>query len=101
MFGGVNVWRIAELKVIGEIKFGEWMDFGHKILSPAKIWLVKVWRITHDSPNSPNFPAAKHSRYTIIATLGYLLPCEPYIKEFCSIIYLISLTTTLMSTYQF
>ena len=30
MFGGVNVWRIAEFKVIGEIKFGEWIDFGHK-----------------------------------------------------------------------
>ena len=30
MFGWVNVWRIAELKVIGEIKFGEWIDFGHK-----------------------------------------------------------------------
>ena len=30
MFGGVNVWRIAELKVIGKIKFGEWIDFGHK-----------------------------------------------------------------------
>ena len=30
MFGGVNVWRIAELKVIGEIKFGEWIDFVHK-----------------------------------------------------------------------
>ena len=43
MFGGFNVWRIAELKVIGEIKFGEWIDFGHKVLLPAKIWLVKVW----------------------------------------------------------
>ena len=30
MFGGINVWRIVELKVIGEIKFGEWIDFGHK-----------------------------------------------------------------------
>jgi len=30
MFGGVNVWRIAELKIIGEIKFGEWVNFGHK-----------------------------------------------------------------------
>ena len=30
MFGGVNVWQIAELKVIGEIKFGEWIHFGHK-----------------------------------------------------------------------
>ena len=66
MFGGVNVWRITELKVIGEIKFGEWIDFGHKVLLPAKIWLVKVWRITDDSPNSPNFPAAKHSRCTIL-----------------------------------
>ena len=23
------VWRIAELKVVGEKKFGEWIDFGH------------------------------------------------------------------------
>ena len=37
MFGGVNVWQIAELNVIGEIKFGEWIDFGHII------WPVKVW----------------------------------------------------------
>ena len=65
MFGGVNVCRITELKVIDEIKFGEWIDFGHKVLLLAKIWLVKVWRITDYSPNSPNFPAAKHSRYTV------------------------------------
>jgi len=30
MFGGVNVWRIAKLKDIGEIKFGELIDFSHK-----------------------------------------------------------------------
>ena len=30
MFGGVNLWQIAELKVTGEIKFGEWIDFDHK-----------------------------------------------------------------------
>ena len=30
MFGRVYVWRIAELKVIGQIKFGQWIDFGHK-----------------------------------------------------------------------
>ena len=30
MFGGVNVWEITELKVIGEIMFSEWVDFGHK-----------------------------------------------------------------------
>ena len=65
MFGGVNVWRITELKVIVEIKFGEGIDFGHKVLLLAKIWLVKVWRIMDNSPNSPNFPAAKRSRYTV------------------------------------
>ena len=26
-----NVWRIAELKEIGEIKFGELIDFIHKM----------------------------------------------------------------------
>ena len=25
-----NVWQIAQLKVIGKKKFGEWIDFGHK-----------------------------------------------------------------------
>ena len=27
--------------------------------------MVLVWRITEDSPNSPNFPPAKLSRYTV------------------------------------
>ena len=26
-FGRVNVWRIAELKVVDKKKFGEWIDF--------------------------------------------------------------------------
>ena len=30
MFGGVNVWWIAEVKEIGEIKFGKLIDFIHK-----------------------------------------------------------------------
>jgi len=30
MFGGVNVWRIAELKEIGKIKFGELIEFSRK-----------------------------------------------------------------------
>ena len=30
MFDGANVWQIAELKVIGEVMFSEWIDFGHK-----------------------------------------------------------------------
>ena len=65
MFGGVNVWRITELKVVGEIKFGEWIDFGHNVLLSAKIWLVKVWRITDGSPNLPNFPCSPGSYYIV------------------------------------
>ena len=65
MFGGVNVWRITELKVVGEIKFGEWIDFGHKVLLSAKIWLVKVWRITDDSPNLSNFPGSPGSYHIV------------------------------------
>jgi len=30
MFCRVNAWQIAKLKVIGEIRFGEWIDFAHK-----------------------------------------------------------------------
>ena len=30
MFGGVNVWQIAEFKEIGEIKFGKLIDFSRK-----------------------------------------------------------------------
>ena len=37
MFDGVNVWRIAKLKEIGKIKFGELIDFGYKM--PNFDWL--------------------------------------------------------------
>ena len=58
MFGGFNVWQITELKLIGEIKFGEWIDFGHKVLLPAKIWLsesrmTRQIRLTFPPPNIP------------------------------------------------
>ena len=41
VFGVVNVWQIAKLKVIDEIMFSEWIDFGHK--DTIYKWLVKVW----------------------------------------------------------
>ena len=88
MFGGVNVWRIAELKAIGKIKFGEWIDFGHKVPLPAKIWLVKVWQIMHDSPNLPNFAAAKHSRYTVLRRNNFFVAqCSLLHKHHNIIIY--------------
>ena len=35
--------------------------------------MVLVWRITDDSPNSPNFPPAKHSHYMVINSTITLL----------------------------
>ena len=66
MFGGVNVWQIAKLKVIDKIMFSEWIDFGHK--DTIYKLLVKVWQIAGESPILTNFPTAKHSCYTVIST---------------------------------
>ena len=30
MLGRLDVWQIAKLKVTGEKKFGEWINFGNK-----------------------------------------------------------------------
>ena len=30
VFGGINVWRVAKLKVVGKLKSGKWIDFVHK-----------------------------------------------------------------------
>ena len=63
MFGGVNVWRIAEFKVIGEIKFGEWIDFSYKdtIYQLKYSWLkFGESRTTRQIPQTflpPNIPA--------------------------------------------
>ena len=64
MFGGINVWQIAELKVIGEIKSGEWIDFGHKdtIYQLKFGWLKfgksrKTHQIHHQTFPLPNIPA--------------------------------------------
>jgi len=29
-FGRIEVWQIAELKKVGQKRFGKWIDFGHK-----------------------------------------------------------------------
>ena len=71
MFGGVNVWQIVELKVIGEIKFGrikfgEWIDFGHK----DTIYQLKFGRLKFGESRTtrqicqtfppPNIPAIRY-----------------------------------------
>ena len=62
MFGGVNVWRIAEAKEIGEIKFGELIDFIHRDaiymlnfgwLKFCEPWTARQIRQTFPPPNIP------------------------------------------------
>ena len=62
MFGGVNVWQIAELKEIGKIKFGELIDFSHEDaicklnfgwLKFGKSWTTRQIRQTFQLPNIP------------------------------------------------
>ena len=66
MFGGINVWQIVELKVIGEIKFGEWIDFGHKdaIYQLKFGWLKfgesRMTRQIRQTFPPPNIPAIRY-----------------------------------------
>ena len=69
MFGGVKVWRIAEAKEIGEIKFGELIDFIHR----DAIYMLNFGWLKFGEPRTarqirqtfppPNIPAI---RYIII-----------------------------------
>ena len=66
MFGWVNVWRIAELKEIGKIKFGESIDFSHKdAIYKLKFGWLKFGesRTTcqvHQTFPPPNIPAIRY-----------------------------------------
>ena len=63
MFGGVNVWKITELKEIGEIKFGE---FSHKdAIYKLNFGLLKfgesqTTRQIHQTFPPPNIPAMQY-----------------------------------------
>ena len=71
MFYCVNVWRIAGLIVVGKQSFANgYVDVGHK---DTNYKLFQVWRSTDDLPNSPNFPAAKHSSYVYGITVFYTM----------------------------
>jgi len=63
MFDGFNVWRIAELKVIGKIKCGEWIEFGHE----NTIYKLKFgWLKFGKSQTTRQICQTKHSCYTVI-----------------------------------
>ena len=60
MFGRVNVWRIAELKEIGKIKFGELIYFSHaNVIYKLNFGRLKFGelRITDQICLPPNIPA--------------------------------------------
>ena len=63
MFGGVNVWRIAEAKEIGKIKFGELIDFIHR----DAIYMLNFGWLKFGEPRTacqtfppPNIPAIRY-----------------------------------------
>ena len=65
MFGGVNVWRIAEVKEIDEIKFGELIDFTHR----DAIYMLNFGWLKFGEPctdGSPNIPAIRYTDFPIL-----------------------------------
>ena len=77
MFGRVNVWRISELKVIGEIKFGEWIDFGHKVLkfSWLKFGESQTTRQICQTFPPPNIPVIRYVA-TVCGTEKLIYMCR-------------------------
>ena len=66
MFGGVNVWRIGQIKSIWQKKFGEWIGFSHKdaIYKLKFGWLkfgeARTTRQIHQTFLLPNIPAIRY-----------------------------------------
>ena len=63
LHGKVNFWRIAELKVLGKIKFGEWIDFDHKdTIYQLKFGWLKFGKsqTTCQTFLPPNIPAIRY-----------------------------------------
>ena len=42
VFGRLNVWQIAESKLVGIKKFGEWIDSATKVIIISEIWMVSL-----------------------------------------------------------
>ena len=60
-----KVWRIDSVRAFGEKKFGKLIDQPIDCLLLVLIWMILVWRVMDDSPNSSNFPPTKLSCYTV------------------------------------
>ena len=72
MFGGVNVWRIAEVKEIGEIKFGELIDFIHK----DAIYMLNFGGLKFGEPRVTR-QIRQLSRYTVLKESGQFSHPQP------------------------
>ena len=76
MFGGVNVWRIAEFNEIGEIKVGELIDFSHRdVIYKLKFgWLKfgesRTTRQFHQTFPPPNIPAIRYGQAPAVIWSG-------------------------------
>ena len=46
-----------------------------------KVWMVLAWQITHDLPNSPNFPPAKLSHFKVNVDI---VQCSEKNKRICT-----------------
>ena len=58
-----EVWQIDSVQAFGEKKFGELTD---QPINYLLTWMILVWQITDDLPNSPNFSPAIFSLYSNI-----------------------------------
>ena len=73
MFGEVYVWQIAKLKVTGEIKFGEWIDFGHKdTIDKLKFGCLKFGKSLATRQTFPLYGTCAYVGYSVfICNLYY------------------------------
>ena len=75
---GLMFGKFSKSKVVGEIKFGEWIDSAIRMLIISKIWMVLVLQITCDLPNSPNFLYTRvmsYGQHLEIPSSGFLAVC--------------------------
>ena len=66
MFGRVNVWQIAESKLVDK---KVWQMVTDRLSHKDNTLSVKldsfIWQVKVDLHNSPNYPDAKHSHCTV------------------------------------
>ena len=71
-FRGSTFWRMTQILCFGEFNFGA-QRLTHILLQYKKHILANfILANADDSPNSPKFPPAKITRYTVLLSLFYM-----------------------------